>query len=109
MGCRGDVGRAVGIAAALAAVQVALVAVLSLALAGCSAGESEPTWPDSAEFSTIETGADRFSVHLTNLGKWRVLVDHETGVQYIVGNTANTICPLLGADGSPLLVAEAGE
>ena len=79
-----------------------------LALAGCSARDPEPTWPDSAEFSTIETGADRFSVHLTNLGKWRVLVDHETGVQYIVGNTANTICPLLGADGSPLLVAEAG-
>ena len=86
---------------------VLLLAVL--ALAGCSAGEEEPTWPDSAEFSTIETGAERFSVHLTNLGKWRVLVDHETGVQYIVGNTANTICPLLDSNGSPLLVSEAGE
>ena len=72
-----------------------------------SAGES--TWPDSAEFSTLESGQDRFSVHCTNLGKWRVLVDHETGVQYIVSNTVNAVCPLLDADGSPLLVLEAGE
>lgn len=75
--------------------------------AAISAGES--TWPDSAEFSTLESGQGRFSVHCTNLGKWRVLVDHETGVQYIVSNTVNAVCPLLDADGSPLLVAEAGE
>ena len=75
---------------------VTLVLLLAiLALAGCSAREPEPTWPDSTEFSTI-------------VGKWRVLVDHETGVQYIVSNTANTICPLLDSNGSPLLVAEAG-
>lgn len=82
--------------------------VMALALAGCSEGEPESTWPESAEFSTLETGQDRFSLHDTNLDKWRVLVDHETGVQYIVGNTVHTVCPLLDADGTPLLVAEAG-
>ena len=82
---------------------------MALALAGCSAVEQGSTWPESDEFEHIETGAERFSVHDTNLNKWRVLVDHETGVQYIVGNTAHTVCPLLDTDGSPLLVAEAGE
>lgn len=72
-------------------------------------GANETSWPDSAEFSTLESGQGRFSVHCTNLGKWRVLVDHETGVQYIVSNTVNAVCPLLDADGSPLLVAETGE
>ena len=79
-----------------------------LALAGCSEVEQGSTWPESTEFSELETGQDRFSLHDTNLNKWRVLVDHETGVQYIVGNTAHTVCPLLDTDGSPLLVAEAG-
>lgn len=88
---------------------VAWAVVMALALAGCSAGEPGSTWPESTEFSTLETGQDRFSLHGTNLDKWRVLVDHETGVQYIVGNAAHTVCPLLDADGSPLLVAEAGE
>lgn len=83
--------------------------VMALALAGCSEAEQGSTWPESAEFSTLETGQDRFLLHDTNLDGWRVLVDHETGVQYIVGNTAHTVCPLLEADGSPLLVAEAGE
>ena len=106
MGCRGDVGRAVGIAAALAAVQVALVAGLSLALAGCSAGESEPTWPDSAEFSTIETGADRFSWHRAGPYAY-VVVDRQTGCQYLARYRYG-MTQLTDADGSPLLVAEAG-
>ena len=83
--------------------------VMALALAWCAAGEPESTWPESDEFEHIETGADRFSLHGTNLDKWRVLVDHETGVQYIVGNTTHTVCPLLDVDGTPLLVLEAGE
>ena len=74
---------------------------------GCDTDES--TWPESTEFSELETGQDRFSLHGTNLDKWRVLVDHETGVQYIVGNTVHTVCPLLDTDGTPLLVLEAGE
>ena len=88
---------------------VAWAVVMALALAGCSAGEQGSMWPESDEFAHIETGAERFSTHDTNLDGWSVLVDRETGVQYVVGNTAHTVCPLLDADGSPLLVAEAGE
>lgn len=83
-------------------------AVLAVVLVGRSAGEPESTWPESDEFEYVETGADRFSVHDTNLDGWRVLVDHETGAQYIVGDTSHTICPMLDADGAPVLVAEAG-
>ena len=100
---------------------VAWAVAMALALAGCSTVEQGSTWPESAEveqgstwpesteFSELETGQDRFSTHDTNLDTWRVLVDHETGVQYIVGNTVHTVCPLLDVDGTPLLVAEAGE
>ena len=67
----------------------------------------DSTWPESAEFSQIESGADRFSEHETNLEGVVVLVDHETGVQY--ARSASGMCPLLDTDGTPLLVAEAGE
>lgn len=100
-------GAAVVTVVALAA---AAAAIALVSLWGCSAGSAEAAaWPESAEFSTLETGQGRFSTHDTNLDGWRVLVDHETGVQYIVGNTVHTVCPLLDADGTPLLVAEAGE
>ena len=87
---------------------VAWAVVMALALAVCSAGEQGSTWPESAEFSTLETGQDRFSRHDTNLNGWSVLVDHETGAQYLCRYKYG-LCPLLDADGSPLLVAEAGE
>lgn len=67
----------------------------------------EGSWPESAEFSQLLTGQTRFSMHDTNLDGWRVLVDRQTGVQYIVGNDVRTVCPLLDADGSPLRVKEA--
>ena len=86
-----------------------MLALALLDMAGRSAEAPESTWPESTEFSELETDQDRFSVHDTNLGGWSVLVDHETGVQYVVGNTVHTVCPLLDADGTPLLVAEAGE
>ena len=105
MGCRGDIGRAVGIAAALAAVQVALVVGLALALAGCSLDDDDG-WPESAEFSTIETGADRFSWH--RVGDYAyVVVDHRTGCQYLARYRYG-MTQLTDSDGSPLLVAEAG-
>lgn len=89
----------------------AVVLVLALALldmAGCSAKAPEPTWSESTEFSELETGQDRFSAHGTNLAYWEVIVDHRTGAQYLYA--ANTgLCPLLDADGTPLLVAGAGE
>ena len=91
-----------------AAAASALVLVLALlGMSGCSTGDAS-TWPESAEFSTLETGQDRFSTHGTNIVYWRVIVDHSTGVQYLYARDVG-LCPLLDADGTPLLVAEAGE
>lgn len=87
----------------------ALVVCLAIAaLDGCMPRPVivESTWPESAEFYQIETGADRFSEHETNLEGVVVLVDHVTGVQYAM--SAGGLCPLLDVDGTPLLVAEAG-
>ena len=53
------------------------------------------------------TWQERFSEHETNLNGVVVLVDHETGAQYVV--TGEGVCPLLDADGTPLLVAEASD
>ncbi len=65
-------------------------------------------WPEGAEFSTLESGQTRFSSHSCgdDLGGV-VVVDHLTGVQYLMSGTG--MCPLLDADGTPLLVEEAGE
>ena len=81
--------------------------VMALALAGCSAGEPESTWPESTEFSELETGQDRFSTHLTGAHGLRVIVDHRTGAQYLCAE-GEGLCPLLDMDGTPLLVLEAG-
>lgn len=93
----------------MAAAPVTLLAIA--ALGGCVRVTARPvaegsTWPESAEFSQIEGGADRFSEHETNLEGIVVLVDHETGALY--ARSASGMCPLLDADGTPLLVAEAG-
>ena len=85
--------------------------LLLLALTGCS-GDASGGWPESAEFSTLETGQGRFSSHDTGLGNWRVIVDHETGAQYLAYASYRygaAVCPLLDSDGTPLLVLEAGE
>ena len=88
---------------------LAWAVAMALALAGCSAGSAEAAaWPESAEFSELESGQGRFSTHDTNLYYWCVIVDHRTGVQYLYRYKYG-LCPLLDADGSPLLVAEAGE
>ena len=91
---------------------VAWAVVMALALAGCEktirAVPDVNGWPESAEFSTLDTGQTRFSSHSCgdDLGGV-VVVDHLTGVQYLMSGTG--LCPLLDADGTPLLVAEAGE
>ena len=82
---------------------VAGVALIVLAIKP----EPRNTWGESAEFSQLMTGQERFSVHSTNMAGAVVYVDHETGVQYL--GTEVGVCPLLDADGAPLLVAEAGE
>lgn len=91
-----------------AAVAVALALALTLlGMAGRSTEAPESTWPDSAEFSTLDTGQTRFSAHGTNLAYWEVVVDHRTGVQYLCCYKYG-LCPLLDADGAPLRVLEAG-
>lgn len=71
-----------------------------------SRGQSlHSTWPDSAEFSQLLTGQERFSEHATNVDGITVVVDHETGVQYLADGDGMTA--LLDVDGSPLRVLEA--
>ena len=72
-----------------------------------SRGQSlHSTWPESAEFSTLATGHERFSEHATNVGGLTVVVDHATGAQYLADGHGMTT--LLSADGTPVLVEEAG-
>lgn len=87
---------------------VAWAVAMALALAGCSEGAAGSTWPESMEFSELETGQGRWSTHLTGAHGLRVIVDHSTGAQYLCAE-GEGLCPLLDVDGSPLLVAEAGE
>ena len=90
---------------------VAWAVVMALALAGCSTVEQGSTWPESMEFSELESGQKRWSWHDTDEPYLDVVVDHSTGVEYLLyddGQSAG-LCPLLDADGAPLLVAEAGE
>ena len=90
---------------------VAWAVAMALALAGCSTGEQGSTRPESVEFSTLESGQGRWSRHDTGDPYLDVVVDHSTGVEYLVyddGPSAG-LCPLLDVDGTPLLVAEAGE
>lgn len=90
---------------------LAWAVVMALALAGCSEAEPGSTWPESAEFSTLESGQKRWSRHDTDDPFLDVVVDQSTGIEYLVyddGQSAG-LCPLLDADGTPLLVAEAGE
>ena len=88
----------------------ALLGLLVSALGGCSGTRVNQVlngWPESAEFSQLEGGQTRFSSHDGGIGGLSVVVDHRTGVQYLV--TSSGACPLLDADGTPLLVLEAGE
>lgn len=73
-----------------------------------SRGQSlHSTWPESAEFSQLMTGQERFSEHATNIDGLTVVVDHETGVQYLCDEGGMTA--LLDVDGSPLRVLEASD
>ena len=94
----------IAIIVAWAAVMVALL------LSGCDVAAAESTWPESAEFSQLPSGQDRFSEHGTNLSRYSIVVDHRTGAQYLVrhGRNEASVCPLLAPDGTPLLIDEAG-
>lgn len=60
----------------------------------------ESTWPETAEFSQLYTGQDRFSEHATNLDDTYVLVDHETGVCYVC--TPDGVAVMVDAEGEPV-------
>lgn len=65
------------------------------------------TWPESAEFSQLMTGQERFSEHATNVDGLVIVVDHETGAQYLCDGDGMTA--LLDVDGAPLRVREASD
>ena len=67
----------------------------------------ESNWPESMEFSQLESGQDRFSIHDTNVSDFKIIVDHQTGIEYLYGHD-NGMTPLLGVQGEPLRVFEAG-
>lgn len=62
------------------------------------------TWGESAEFTQLETGQDRFSLHNSNIADNPIIVDHYTGIMYMRG-----IGVLVDENGKPLRVLEAGE
>ena len=78
---------------------------LYMALGPSDQTDLHSTWPESAEFSQLMTGQERFSEHATNVDGLTVVVDHETGVQYLADG--NGMTALLDADGTPLRVREA--
>ena len=96
-------------AALVFATTLAAAAIVLASLWGCSA-DGGGTWPESVEFSTLESGQKRWSRHDTGEPSLDVVVDRSTGVEYLLyddGPSAG-LCPLLDADGSPLRVLEAG-
>lgn len=92
---------------AFLALFVALVAAVVLFHRNDSDRDLRTTWPESAEFSQLMTGQERFSEHATNVDGLVVVVDHETGVQYLADGHGMTA--LLDVDGSPLRVMEASD
>ena len=82
---------------------------------GLDKSEELSTWPESMEFSQLETGQDRFSIHKTNIDglstKLYVIVDHRSGTEYLMwkGTGEGGICQMTDAQGEPSLVLEAGE
>ena len=65
---------------------------------------NENTWGESAEFTQLETGQNRFSLHNTNVKDFPVIVDHSTGIMYMRG-----VGVLVDENGKPLRVLEVGE
>ncbi len=101
-----DVVRGAALLLIPGAIVAALILLAVMGVASLATREPVSTWGESAEFSQLMTGQERFSVHSTNVAGAVVYVDHETGAQYL--GTEAGVCPLLDADGTPLLVAEAG-
>ena len=65
---------------------------------------SENPWGESAEFTQLESGQDRFSLHNSNIADNPIIVDHSTGIMYMRG-----VGILVDENGKPLRVLEVGE
>lgn len=65
---------------------------------------SENTWGESAEFTQLESGQDRFSLHNSNIADNPIIVDHSTGIMYM-----KHVGVLVDENGEPLRVLEIGE
>ena len=91
----------------IATILALLVLIVALVFFAIDSRDLHSTWPESAEFSQLMTGQERFSEHETNVAGLTVIVDHETGAQYLCDGDGMTA--LLSADGTPMLVAEVGE
>lgn len=65
---------------------------------------SENTWGESAEFTQLESGQDRFSLHNSNIADNPIIVDHSTGIMYM-----RHVGVLVDENGEPLRVLEVGE
>lgn len=83
------------------------VLIVVFAFFGIDSRDLHSTWPESDEFEHLMTGQERFSEHATNVAGLTVVVDHETGVQYLTDGHGMTA--LLDADGTPLRVREASD
>lgn len=62
----------------------------------------------SIDLMRTQTDMPRFSYRNTNLPDIDVIVDNETGIQYLCRSKYG-ITPLLSSDGKPKLVGEAGD
>ena len=62
----------------------------------------------SIELMETQAGAPRFTYGSTNLPHVDVILDNETGVQYLCRSEYG-ITPILSSDGRPALVGEAGD
>lgn len=65
---------------------------------------NENTWGESAEFTQLESGQDRFSLHNSNIADNPIIVDHSTGIMYM-----RHVGVLVDENGEPLRVLEVGE
>lgn len=83
-----------------------IAVLVALATASCvmGGGPDTGTWPETAQWSTLESGQDRWSRHETSLDDVWVLVDHETGVAYL--ETERGLCRMTDANSVPMTDAE---
>lgn len=65
---------------------------------------ADNSWGESSEFTQLETGQDRFSLHDSNIADNLIIVDHSTGIIYMRG-----VGVLVDENGKPLRVLEVGE